>query len=167
MYKHRLVPNSSAHPDSWDQLCSSGVTDRGRRRMGGQSAPQRLLTRKFLLAYQEKRGEGKGVKIEEKRRKIVKGKVEDWKWKVEKSLQNEDFFFFFFFFFWHVTFQNHLNLFWVYQNENFLSGKTISLQKKIRKNERYNTPVHCTRAQRCKITPSLIIGHFFSCYRLF
>ena len=40
----------------------------------------------------------KGVKIEKKRRKIVKGKVENLKWKVEK-LQNEERIFFFLFFF--------------------------------------------------------------------
>ena len=47
----------------------------------GQSAPPppRLLTGKFLLTYREKRGKEKGekgVKIEKKGRKIVKGKVE-------------------------------------------------------------------------------------------
>ena len=37
----------------------SGVTGGGR----GAECPQRLLTGKFLLTYQEKRGKGKGVKI--------------------------------------------------------------------------------------------------------
>ena len=37
---------------------------------------------------------GKGVKIKKKRRKIIKGKVQNWKWKVEK-LQNERMFFVF------------------------------------------------------------------------
>ena len=40
---------------------------------------------------------GKGVKIEKKRRKIVKGRVENWKWKLEKFLL--------------VTFENDGNLF--------------------------------------------------------
>ena len=47
-----------------------------------------LLTGKFLLIYREKRGKEKG-KMEKKRRKIKKGKVENWKWKEEK-LQNEE-----------------------------------------------------------------------------
>ena len=50
-------------------------------RRGVRVPPPRLLTGKFLLTYQEKREKrqgkkGKGVKIEKKRRKIVKGKVE-------------------------------------------------------------------------------------------
>ena len=36
------------------------------------------------------------------------------------------FFFFFFFFFFAFHFSNHWNLFWVYQNGNFLPGKSIS-----------------------------------------
>ena len=47
---------------------------------------------------------GKGVRIEKKRRKIVKRKVENWKLKVEKFQKpGEDLFFLFFF----LTFQNH------------------------------------------------------------
>ena len=91
---------STLHP------VSSGVTGGGH----GAECPQRLLTRKFLLTYRENRSKGKKkgkeVKIEKKRRKIVKGKVKNLKWKVEK-LQNEErtflgedpFFPFFFFFF--------------------------------------------------------------------
>ena len=59
----------------------SGVTGGG---AGGKRAPQRLLTGKFVLTYREKKRQGqngKGVTIEKKRRKIVKGKVENWKWK--------------------------------------------------------------------------------------
>ena len=33
-----------------------------------------------------------------------------------------------------ITFEIDENLFWVYQNGNFLPGKNISCQKKIRKN---------------------------------
>ena len=68
-----------------------------RNRQGGQ----RLLTGKFLLTYREKRGKEKREKgwiLRKKRRKIVKGKVENWKRKVEK-LQNEERTFFFLFFF--------------------------------------------------------------------
>ena len=65
-------------PVWWFSMFSRGAGGRG------QSSPQRLLTWKFLLTYREKRGKekGKGVKIEKKRRKIVKGKVE--------KLQNEE-----------------------------------------------------------------------------
>ena len=41
--------------------------------------------------------------------------------------------FLFSFFFLLLTFQNPQNLFWVYQNGNFLQGKSISCWKKIRK----------------------------------
>ena len=40
----------------------------------------------------------------------------------------EDFFFFFFFLVF--TFENNGNLFWVYQNVNFLQGKSISRREK-------------------------------------
>ena len=40
------------------------------------------------------------------------------------------FFFFFFFFFLLFTFENDSNLFWVYQNGNFLPGKSISCREK-------------------------------------
>ena len=83
---------------------SSGVTGGWGGAGGrGQSAPQRLLTRKFLLTYQEKRGKGKGVKIEMKRRKIVKGKVENWMCKSYKMREKTFFFFFFFFFTSHFS----------------------------------------------------------------
>ena len=52
------------------------------RNRQGAECLQRLLSGKFLLTYQEERGKGKRVKIEKKRRKIVKGKVE--------KLQNEE-----------------------------------------------------------------------------
>ena len=67
-----------------------------------------------------KRGKGNKGKWG-KRRKIEKGKVENWKCKQEK-LQNEERTFFFFFFSL-FTFKNHWNLFWVNQNGNFLPGK--------------------------------------------
>ena len=57
------------------------------------------------------------LKMEQKRRKIRKGKVENWKWKEEKLQMRRGLFFLFF---WCFTFQNHQNLFWFYQNWNFL-----------------------------------------------
>ena len=69
----------------------------------GAGAPLRLLTGKFLLTCTGKRQGRKEGKMEQKRRKIKEGKVENWKWKEEK-LQNKErtplFFFFFAFHFW-------------------------------------------------------------------
>ena len=91
----------------------------------GQSAPQRLLTGKFLLTQErgkEKGKKGKGMKIDKKRRKIVIKKENCYKKRWGP--------FFFFFFFLLFTFENDGNLFWVYQNGNFLSGKSISRREK-------------------------------------
>ena len=60
--------------------------------------------------------------MEQKRRKIGKGKV--------KKLKMEGSFFFSFLLF---TFENHRNLFWIYQNVNFL--KAFHARKKIWKND--------------------------------
>ena len=79
---------------------------------------------------------GKGVKIEKKRRKIVKGKVENWKWKVEK-LQNEErtFFFFFFFFFCFSLFKTTKISFGSTKMDIFYRENAFHAVKKIRKNE--------------------------------
>ena len=68
-----------------------------------------------------------------------KGKLEKGRWKIEMEIEMEEgksskmirvtFFFLLF------TFQNDENLFWVYQNGNFLLGKSISRRKKIWKND--------------------------------
>ena len=76
---------------------------------GGRVPPRDFWPGNFFLTYREKRGKEnreKGVKIENKRRKIVKGKVENWKWKWEKLLTElkEFFAFFFFFFFFFFAF---------------------------------------------------------------
>ena len=63
-----------------------------------------------------------GKREASKKGKMEKGKVENWKWKGDK-LENEERTLFF-------TFQNHWNLLWVYQNGNFLPGKSISLWEK-------------------------------------
>ena len=61
--------------------------------------------------------------------------------KKRKKIENGDggklptiFFFFFFFFFFAFHFQNHWNLFWVYQNGNFLPEKNISRREKNQEN---------------------------------
>ena len=63
----------------------SGVTG------GGKVPPRDFWLDNFCwpIGKKEPRKKGKRVKIEKKRRKIVKEKVENWKWKVEK-LQNEE-----------------------------------------------------------------------------
>ena len=74
------------------------------------------------------------MEMEKKRRKIVKGKeVENWKMERGKSskIRRGLFFFFFFLLF---TFKNDKNLFWVYQNGNFLPGKSISRREKNQEN---------------------------------
>ena len=73
----------------------------------GQSASQRLLTRKFLLTYREKRGKEnveKGGKLERKRRKNCKRegrklKMEGGKSSIMRRGPFFSFLFFFFFFF--------------------------------------------------------------------
>ena len=59
----------------------SGVTGRGGR---GSECPSETSDREMFADVSGKKMQGKkgnGVKIEKKRRKIVKGKVENWKWK--------------------------------------------------------------------------------------
>ena len=62
---------------------------------GGESGPQRLLTGKFsadLLGKKRQWKQFKRGKMEKKRRKIVEGKVENWKWKEAKLLKWGPFF---------------------------------------------------------------------------
>ena len=98
---------------------------------GWQSAPQRLLTGKFLLMYQEKRGKEKGKRGENLEEKKENGKREGGKLEMEVGKvikRGEDLFLFFFFLLF--TFENDRNLFWVYLNGNFLQEKTIHAGKK-------------------------------------
>ena len=88
---------------------------------GGQGAEYPFHWEIFAdLPGKERQGKnGNG----QERRKIVKSKVENWKWKGKKVWkQAEDFFFFFFLLF---TFGNHWNLFEVYQNGNFCREKSF------------------------------------------
>ena len=66
--------------------------------------------------------------MEKKRRKTVKRKVENWKWK-EGKLQNEERTFFAF------HFSKRLKFVLGVPNGNFLPGKSISRREKIRKND--------------------------------
>ena len=83
----------------------------------GRSDTLKLLTGKFLLTPTGKREV-------RKKRKMEKKKKENWK---REGGENEERIFFFFLLF---TFQNHWNLFSVYQNGNFLPGKSISCGEK-------------------------------------
>ena len=101
----------------------SGVTGGG---AGGQSAPPETSDWEIFADVSGKKRQGKkgkGVKIEKKRWKIGNGSRKTSKKEVRT-------FFFFFFFFLLFTFENDENLFWVYQNGNFLPGKSISRREK-------------------------------------
>ena len=114
----------------------SGVTGRGTGGgQRGQSAPQRLLTRKFLPTYQEKRGKEKREKGWKLRRKIVKTKVENWKWKYIGNVvkRSEDFFFFFFLCF---SLLKTMEICFGCTKMEFSTGKkTFYARKKVRKND--------------------------------
>ena len=98
-----------------------------RNRWGGRVPPetfdQEISADLLGKEKQGKRGKwGKkkeNWKREDGKLKMEGGKVTKW---------GEAFFFFFFFL--PFTFQNHWNLFWVYQNWNFLPGKSISHREK-------------------------------------
>ena len=86
------------------------------------------------IESKDKRGNG-GEKKENYEREGGKVKKKKWKGKKYETLPRPPFFFFFFFFcgffffffffFLLFTFQNHWNLFRVYQNGKFLPGKII------------------------------------------
>ena len=112
----------------------------------GQSASWGFSPGNFCLTTGKREGRKKG-KMGNKRRKIVEGQVENWK-RMEKSMKmcrGPLFFIFYLYFnlfiylfFLLVTFWNNLNLFWVYQNGNFLTEKTFILAGK--KLEKMNLP---------------------------
>ena len=107
----------------------------GRPAAGGQGAPQRLSTGNFLLTYREKRGKEKrekGWKLRKKEGNCKRkgGKLEMIVGIVIKVVRVRPFVLFCFCFFLLFTFENDGNLFWVYQNGNFLPGKSISCREK-------------------------------------
>ena len=95
------------------KITHSGVTGEGAAEGG------RRLTG-FFADLPGKERQGKKEQRSRKEGKLIKGKVENWKWNDMKSYKMRRVFFFFFFFF---TFQNHWYLFWVYQYGNFLPEK--------------------------------------------
>ena len=117
----------------------SGVTGGGRGEGGrGQSAPPPTSDREISADLSGKKRQGKNGKrgkMEKKRRKIVKGKMEEGK---SSKMRRRPFFFSFLFLFCFVLFcfllftffQNDENLFWVHQNGNFYREKGIHAGKK-------------------------------------
>ena len=105
---------------------SSGVTRGGK---GAECPPETCDCEIFpdVSGKKSQGKKGKGVKIEKKRRKTVKGKVENGNGSRKCYKKRWGPFFFFFLLF---TFENDGNLFWVYQNGNFLLGKNISRREK-------------------------------------
>ena len=91
-------------------LIHSGVKAGGRE----QSAPWGFSLGNFCIPTRKRKGRQK-VKMENKGRKTVNGQG-------RSLIMSRGPFFFFF------TFRNNWNLFWVYQNGNFLPGKSISRQ---------------------------------------
>ena len=108
----------------------------------------------------------KGGKMEEKRRKIVKGKVENWKWKEGKVLKwGEDlFFFFFFFFFW--LFKTTKICFGATKMEIFYREKAFHARKKIRKNDCFqkNYPVTPLNLTQNFMNSGVLYLHIFKEY---
>ena len=92
---------------------------------GGQSAPPETSDREIFADVSGKKRQGKKGKGWKLSRKG--GKLEMEAGKRQKKRWGPFFFFFFFLLF---TFENDENLFWVYQNGNFLPGKSISRREK-------------------------------------
>ena len=99
---------------------------------GGRVSPRDFSPGNFCWPIGKREGRKKGKMEKENRKREdgklkIGGKVAKW---------GEDLVFvLFLFLFLLFTFQNHWNLFRVYQNGNFLSGKSISHREKIRKND--------------------------------
>ena len=94
---------------------------------GGQGAecpPETSDWEIFVVVRQKRQGKkGKRVKLRRKEGKLWKGRWKIWNRSRKSYKRGGDLFFFFFLLF---TFENNRNLFWVYQNGNFLPGKNIS-----------------------------------------
>ena len=114
----------------WGHLCNSGITVGG----GAECSPDTSHQENFCWPTWKRETRKKG-KMEKKEGKSKKGR-----WKIangrRKSYKMRSLLF---------TFQNHQNLFWVYQNGNFLPGK------KIRKNDFVPSEKYTSYALLCKI----------------
>ena len=115
-----------------EKVTSSGITGRGWQ---GEKCPPPPETSDWKISAdipdKKRQGKkGKGVEIEKKRMKIVKGKVENWKWKVEKWGEA-----FFFFFFCLSLFKTTKICFGSTKVVIFYQEKAFHAGKKIRKND--------------------------------
>ena len=90
------------------------------RNSRGRVPPPRTSHREISADLPGKERQGK---MEKKGRKSKKGRWITENWRGDK-LQTEERIFFLLFL--HLIFQNHWNLFWVFQNKNFLLGKSVS-----------------------------------------
>ena len=123
-----------------------------------------LFFGKFLLTYQEKRGKEKKGNGQ-KRRKIVKRNVENWKWKGSKLWKQVEYlfiilFYFILFFLTFFTFWNHWNLLGVYQYVNFYREKARRWEKigksdfaPLEKYSSYDTVFHTLTRHETYISP--------------
>ena len=127
-------------------MCRQWRNRRGGR--GGQSAPQRLLTGKFLLTYREKRGKEK----RERGENWVE-KVENWKWKQENVRKRGDDLFFFFFFCFSLLKMTKI-CFGSTKMEIFYREKAFHAGKKIRKNDFAPSEKYACYAPVCRTTLS-------------
>ena len=120
------------------------------RNRRGQSAQAETSDREIFadVSGKKRKGKnGKGVKIEKKRRKIVKGKVENWIGSRKSCKKRWGPFFFFFFFFFLLFKTTEI---WVYQNRNFLPGKSIS------RGEKNQEKLLCPLRRICLLRPCLL-----------
>ena len=122
--ENKVLRCNKTFRSDWDcHIGYSGVTG------GGQGAvcPPETCDREIFADVSGKNREGKkgkGVQIDKKRRKMVKGRLKIGKGSRKSSKKIwRLFFFFFLFFFLPFTFENDRNLFWVYQNGKFSTGK--------------------------------------------
>ena len=109
---------------------------RDSRGQGGRVPPCHFSPGNFCwpTTKREARKKGKMEKKRKKNQKKGKWKIENGRGKSDKMRRRPWGPFFFpssSFFFFLLTFQNHWNLFWVYQNGYFLHGKSISRREKI------------------------------------
>ena len=166
-----LIPRMDVtHIHSWNKIKFSDITyfmlgqQWGNSRGAGagsrgQSAPQHFLSGNFC-GPTGKRGARKKGKMEKKKKE--NWKREGGKLKMEGGkVQNKErtfyfylFIYLFFFFFSLFTFQNHWNLFWVYQMGIFYQEKAFQAGKKIWKNyiapsEKYSSYASVGRVETC------------------
>ena len=105
-------------------ISNSGITGRG------AECPPETSNWEIFADVSGKKRQGKrerGWKLRRKEGKLLKGRWKIWNGSKKVIKEGKDLSFFFFLLF---TFENDGNLFWIYQNGNFLQGKSISHREK-------------------------------------